>query len=266
MPELHDASVVDGKQGTLRQRIDELAPWFHNLRIQGMQTAPHHFLGDHPLTKWKGVADAVPQDLSGLSVLDIGCNAGFYSHQMVERGASRVLGLDTDERYLEQARFAAEANGYKIEFRKMSVYELDQLHERFDIVLFLGVFYHLRYPLFALDKVVKKVRGNLLFQTMIRPFPDAIKEITREPEYLFWEQEAFRKPEFPRMHFIERAFAEDATNWWIPNVAAVEAILRSAGLKLLARPEEETWWCAIETATRNGRSLQEAELAGELWA
>jgi tRNA (mo5U34)-methyltransferase len=74
-----------------------------------------------------------------------------------------MLGIDSDEPYLAQARFAAEANGLEIEFRKMSMYQLDALEETFDIVLFLGVFYHLRYPLFALDNVVKKIGGICSF-------------------------------------------------------------------------------------------------------
>jgi tRNA (mo5U34)-methyltransferase len=82
--------------------------------------------------------------------------------EVAKRGAARVLEIDSDEPYLAQARFAAEANGLEIEFRKMSMYQLDALEETFDIVLFPGVFYHLRYPLFALDNVVKQFRRNLL--------------------------------------------------------------------------------------------------------
>jgi tRNA (mo5U34)-methyltransferase len=250
---------------SLRQRIDELGPWFHNLRIQGEQTAPEHFLGDYPSVKWSRIARAVPSDLKGMSVLDIGCNAGFYSHEMKKRGAGRVLGIDSDEDYLRQARFAAEIQGYDIEFRKMSVYQLDEIEEQFDLVLFLGVLYHLRYPLYALDKVVKRVRGHLLFQTMIRPSRDGIREISPAPEYDFWEENAFRDPDFPGMRFIERTFAGDCTNWWIPNVAGAEAMLRSTGLEIVARPEEETWWCAPAETRRRGRYIQDSELAGEVW-
>ena len=250
----------------LREAIDALGPWFHNLDIRQVPTAPDHFLGDYPRAKWGRFAHTIPADLTGMTVLDIGCNAGFYSQEVAKRGAARVLGIDSDERYLKQARFAAEANGLEIEFRQMSVYQLDALKETFDIVLFLGVFYHLRYPLFALDKVVKKIRGNLLFQSLIRPFPDEIEVTAREDEYDFWEQAVFEeKMDFPRMHFIERRFADDPTNWWLPNVACAEAMLRSAGLEILSRPEEETWWCAPTEVKRGGRYLQDAELAGEVW-
>ena len=91
-------------------------------------------------------------------MLDIGCNAGFYSVELKSRGASRVLGVDVDDRYLTQARFVASVLGLEIEFEKRSVYDVDQIAGQFDYVLFMGVFYHLRYPLLALDKVIKKGR------------------------------------------------------------------------------------------------------------
>ena len=63
----------------IRDRVAALGPWFHNLDLNGVKTAPDHFLGDYPAVKWRHFADAISADLSGKSVLDIGCNAGFYS-------------------------------------------------------------------------------------------------------------------------------------------------------------------------------------------
>src|SRR5579884_897714 len=89
----------------IERRVRELGQWFHNLDLGGVQTAPEHFLGDYPAIKWQGFAHAIPEDLSGKSVLDIGCNAGFYSLEMKRRGAARVVAMDSDETYLAQARF-----------------------------------------------------------------------------------------------------------------------------------------------------------------
>src|SRR5690349_23181339 len=116
----------------IRRRVAELGDWFHNLDLSGVQTAPEHFLGDYPRIKWRHFAHAIPADLSGKSVLDIGCNAGFYSLEMKRRGASRVVGIDSDPRYLAQARLAVEISGLDIELRQLSVYDLEQLGERFD--------------------------------------------------------------------------------------------------------------------------------------
>ncbi|WP_375392774.1 DUF1698 domain-containing protein, partial [uncultured Sphingomonas sp.] len=108
---------------TLREKVTALAPWFHNIDLgEGVVTAPDHFLGDYPRFKYARFADALPTDLSGKSVLDIGCNAGFYSVEMARRGAARVVGIDEDERYLAQARLVADTLGFpQIEFRRLSV-------------------------------------------------------------------------------------------------------------------------------------------------
>ncbi|TIS05474.1 MAG: DUF1698 domain-containing protein, partial [Mesorhizobium sp.] len=116
----------------------------------------------YPLVKWQKFADAIPADLSGKSVLDIGCNAGFYSIEMKKRGADRVLGIDFDVDYLTQARFAAEIAECDIEFRQLSVYDVGALSETFDIVLFMGVLYHLRHPLLALDLIREHVARDLM--------------------------------------------------------------------------------------------------------
>src|SRR5919201_886648 len=167
----------------LRERIEALGPWFHNMELGGIETAPNHFLGDYPAVKWRAFADAVPHSLAGKTVLDIGCNGGFYSIEMKKRGAERVLGVDSDDEYLAQARFATEVTGLNIEFRKLSVYDVGALGERFDVVLFMGVFYHLRHPLLALDLIHEHVAKDLLvFQSLQRGSAqiDAI-----EPDYEF---------------------------------------------------------------------------------
>jgi len=225
----------------LRREADALGPWFHNIDLGGVWTAPDHFLGDYPGLKWRRFASALPADLTGKSVLDIGCNGGFYSIEMKRRGASRVLGLDSDERYLAQARFAASHLGHDIEFRKLSVYDVGALAERFDVVLFMGVLYHLRHPLLALDLIHEHVAGDLLvFQSMLRGSSQV------EPvadDYDFWDMDQFERPGYPRLHFVEHSYAHDWTNWWIPNRAGMEAMLRASGFTIEIRPEAEVYLC-----------------------
>jgi tRNA (mo5U34)-methyltransferase len=225
----------------IRQRIEELGDWFHNLELAGVQTAPDHFLGDYPRIKWQRFSASIPEDLSGKSVLDVGCNAGFYSIQMKRRGADRVVAIDTDEKYLAQARFAAKVSNVEIEFRNLSVYEVADLHEQFDLVLFMGVLYHLRHPLLALDLLHEHVVADLLVaQSLLRGSKETMKV---PPDFPFWEQEIFQNEAFPRMYFVEHKFAQDPTNWWIPNRACFEALLRSAGFTILDHPEEEVFIC-----------------------
>lgn len=232
----------------IRRQVAALGPWFHNIDLHGVLTAPSHFLGDYPAVKWRRFAEVVPSSLKGKTVLDIGCNAGFYSMEMKRRGADRVLGLDSRDEYLAQARFAAEVSGLDVEFRNLSVYDVGKLGEKFDLVIFMGVLYHLRHPLLALDLIYEHVASDLmLFQSMQRgsdhatPFQD---------NYDFWTTEPFERDDFPKMHFIEHRYADDPTNWWIPNRNCVEAMLRSSGFVVAAHPEPEVYLC------RRGRRPQ----------
>lgn len=234
----------DKVHADVAEQIAALGPWFQNMELHGIPTAPEHFLGDYPRIKWQRFSDRLPSDLSGRSVLDIGCNAGFYSLEMKRRGAARVLGIDFDEDYLAQARYAADANGLSIEFRTMSVYDIDHLGETFDIVLFMGVLYHLRHPLLALDLIRQSTGCKLMvFQSMLRG-SDEITPVA--PDYPFEAISHFDRPGAPKMFFVEHEYSHDCTNWWIPNKAGVEAMLRSAGFRILENPENEVYLCTID--------------------
>ncbi len=227
---------------SIPQAIANLAPWFHNLHLpDGTQTAPEHFLGDFPRFKWEQLAPHLPEDLAGWKVLDIGCNAGFYSFELAKRGA-RVTGIDLDPHYLAQANWARSQFGLeeRVAFKQMQVYDLAQVEETFDLVLFMGVFYHLRYPLLALDIVAQKVKGLLVFQTLTLPGTEVWEDTSDRPIH---DREALHQPGWPKMAFIEDRFSGDPTNWWIANHAAVEAMLRSSGLRVLNYPGDEIYLC-----------------------
>ncbi|NOG69033.1 TIGR04290 family methyltransferase [Roseicella sp. DB1501] len=243
----------------VRRRAEALGAWFHNLDLGGVRTAPDHFLYDYPANKFRHFAHAIPADLSGRSVLDIGCNGGFYALEMKRRGAARVVGIDSDERYLAQARFAAEVTGLEIEFRRLDVYDVAALGERFDLVLFMGVLYHLRHPLLALDLIHEHVAGDLLlFQSMQRgakePAPVA-------EDYGFAETAVFDAPGYPKLHFVEHRYAHDPSNWWVPNAACSAAMLRSAGFAILSRPEEEVYLCRRAAAPWGAAAVYPAKEA-----
>ncbi len=221
--------------------VAALAPWFHNLHLpSGAQTAPDHPLGDFPAFKWAALARALPEDLRGLRALDIGCNAGFYSFELARRGAD-VVAIDHDPHYLRQARWAAERFGLaeRIELRRMGVYDLARLHETFDLVLFMGVLYHLRHPLLAIDVVAERTAGTLVLQTLTVPGPHP----TGEPpaDVAFRERRVLREQWWPHMAFVENRLADDPTNWWVPTPSAVVAMVRSTGFDLVAEPDREVW-------------------------
>ncbi len=232
--------VNEGASAT-EAEVRALGEWFHNLCLNGVETAPHHFLGDYPRIKWERFAHALPEDLHGKTVLDVGCNGGFYSIEMKRRGADRVVAIDVDERYLEQARYAARVSGVSVEFANLDVYHVRDLGEKFDLVLFLGVLYHLRHPLLALDLLHEHVvRDMLVVQSMQRGSND-LRQL--EDDYPFSERHIFDAPGYPKLHFVERSYAGDCTNWWVPNRACLAAMLRSSGFQIVAHPEEEVYVC-----------------------
>ncbi|MCW8196139.1 TIGR04290 family methyltransferase [Proteobacteria bacterium 005FR1] len=245
------------------QEVAAKAPWFHNLHLpDGTQTAPDHFLGDFPAYKWQELEPALPANLDGWTALDIGCNAGFYSIELARRGA-QVTAIDSNPHYLEQARWAAPQFGVedKIEFRQQQVYELAQDDERYDLVLFLGVLYHLRYPLLALDIVSRKAKNLMCLQTMTMPGEDVFSPgdgLTLEDRHLMLE------PGWPKMSFIEGSLADDPTNWWAPNHACVEAMLRSCGMDVLSRPGTEFYLCKPSHMASTTRELNAEELNAAL--
>ena len=168
-----------------------------------------------------------------------------------------MLGIDHDPHFLTQARWAAAQLGVsdQVELRQMDVYDLARLREEFDVVLFLGVLYHLRYPLLGLDLVAEKVRGTLVLQTLTAPVT-ATREV---PDDLPFEQrEQLADPAWPSMSFIEHRLADDPTNWWAPSPAAVEGMVRSTGLRVVDRPGYEIWVCERDAPSAHSSELDRA--------
>ena len=258
MRTLQSMGTGAASDGTGRE-IAALAPWFHNLHLpSGHQTAPDHPLGDFPAFKWAQIETHLPPGLAGKSVLDIGCNAGFYSFKLAERGAD-VLAIDSDEHYLEQARWAArrlDPDGH-VEFKQTTVYDLARVDDSFDLILFLGVLYHLRHPLLAIDAVAERLRGTLVFQTLTMP---GDPPQTAPADLSIDERDALAGPGWPRAAFIEHRLAGDPTNWWAPDDACVKAMLRSAGLRVSATPGHEIYVCEREPRSDHGRTARLAEL------
>ncbi len=241
-------SFRQGSRTAQEHELSQLDPWFHNIHLpNGVETAPHHPFGDFPAFKWEAIAPHLPADLKGWSVLDLGCNAGFYSFELAKRGAA-VDAVDSDLHYLKQGSWAAKKLGLadRVTFRQKQVYELADEATSYDLVWFMGVFYHLRYPLLGLDILAQKTRQLMVFQSLSLG-GEASSDL---PENLLYEERhRLAAPDWPRMAFIEKRFAGDPTNWWVPGAATVEAMLRSSGFSSIRPIADETWLC--QPAERN---------------
>jgi tRNA (mo5U34)-methyltransferase len=149
----------------------------------------------------------------------------------------------------------------EIEFAEMSIYDVAALREQFDVVLFLGVLYHLRHPLLALDLIRGHVvRDLLVCQSMQRGDP---REEPLEEDYPFSEKAVFERPGFPRLSFIEHSYSGDPTNWWVPNRACTAAMLRSAGFRIAANPEEEVFVCRAAHASAASGAVYPARIRSD---
>jgi tRNA (mo5U34)-methyltransferase len=213
----------------------------------------------------------VPGDLSGASVLDVGASNGGFSFAAERRGAERVLALDLPPIGYCGIDRLGELLGSKVEYLQASVYELPELvHERFDLVFFFGVLYHLRHPLAALDALRRLTRGRVLIETAV-----CDGEVGR------------RLARLPLARFYPEAELDgDPTNWFAPTVAGLLAWCESSGLEPalraqwppgplargVFRAESERWWRAAARARGAARrcvvEAVPAERAGEAasWA
>lgn len=194
----------------LRRRVAEVN-WFHSIDLGDGLVTPGRDNNPRRLEQMR-----LPADLSGRTVLDIGAWDGFYSFDAERRGAQRVLATDsfswqvrgqgTGKRGFELAR---EALGSAVEDRDIDVMDLSPEEVgTFDVVLFLGVLYHLRHPLLALERVAAVTGDLLILETEVD------LALARRPAMAFYPGQELR---------------DDWTNWWGPNPPAVVAMLRAVG-------------------------------------
>ena len=160
----------------IRERIAEFDAgigWYQDIDLgNGIHTKSRRIYGediDHPRKRWSEVEPAVPADLTGKAVLDIGCNAGYICFEALRRGASRVVGIDLKQEYVDQANFCAEVLGADVDFKVMSIYDLKQLGETFDLVFCVGILYHCADILPAVESVSAVASDLLVVETAIEP-------------------------------------------------------------------------------------------------
>ena len=204
--------------------LKRLEPWFHRIDLgNGLFTKTESVSGepaDHPAGVWRTISKCLPQDLTGKTVLDVGCNAGFYSIEAKRRGAQRVLGVDGQRQHVRQASFVRQVLGLDIEYRRINVYDLTSHRVgEFDVVLALGLLYHLKHLVLAIENLYEVTGDLLIIETAIMPparTPDPFEHM------------------LGRLHplvYIDNPpqAKEQVFNWFLPSVSALEALLRNTG-------------------------------------
>jgi tRNA (mo5U34)-methyltransferase len=195
----------------LRRRVHSRA-WFHRIDLGRGLITPGI---DNTPDKLRRVR--LPRRLRGLSVLDIGAYDGFFSFECERRGAARVVAADhycwtyggmASKEGFELARAALRS---RVEDVLLPVEDLSPAAAgTFDLVLFLGVLYHAPDPLLYLRNARSVCRGRLILETHI---------------------DALDYPQPAAVFYPSTALNNDASNFWGPNPAAVEAMLRECGFR-----------------------------------
>jgi tRNA (mo5U34)-methyltransferase len=222
------------EESLLKERVQKLGPWFHKVDLgNGVTTKTESVFGepaDHPLTTWEYVKRVLPEDLKGKSVLDIGCNGGFYAAEAAKRGG-QVLGVEAKGHHVAQAQFVNEVLGLDMRFRKGSLYDLNPAVDgQFDLVLCLGVIYHLKHLVAGIERLFLMTRDQLILETAI-----ACDENLKTVEsFHFADNERSLHPLF----FVENPIDsnEAAFNWFLPTAPCVQALLRSVGFVDVSEP------------------------------
>ncbi len=195
----------------LKRRVAEIQ-WYHSIDLGHGIVTPGYDPSPSRLPKIR-----MPDDLTGMTVLDVGAWDGFFSFEAERRDAKRVVSVDSycwsGEGWGTKAGFelAREVLGSQVEDREIEVLDLSpETVGVFDLVLFLGVLYHMRHPLLALERAASVTGKQLILETHV----DLLG--LRRPAMAFYPGEELSR---------------DPSNWWGPNPEAVQAMLKDVGFR-----------------------------------
>jgi len=214
--------------------IEDFPSWYHKIKLPDGTVTPGWFPPRDDLIEWYGL----PEDLGGKTVLDIGAFDGFWTFLSLERGAHQVIAIDDwSDRIMEYGSadhypwdtfdFCREKLGYKAprcQRYTSSIYDVESVvspNLTFDIILFLGTIYHLRYPLLALDTIAKLCKpGTELYveSAVCDQYSPYLRN--QSPNY-----EGRCVMEF----YPSDQLGKRNTNWWAPNIQCLVNMMASAG-------------------------------------
>lgn len=196
-------------------KIKELGPWFHQIEVEpGVWTrdiapSPGPQPVNHPHDRWKIISQTLPEDMSGMSVLDAGCAEGYFAIEMAKRGA-HVRAIDSSKKMIQRLDWVIQAlelnslNTYVMPIETLSPVDV------YDMIFFIGTLYHLKSPLQGLE-ILAPLADTLYIET-------AVAE--GEEPYLWF------KPPQPGVHQIPK---------WFPTWSCVEQMLEYVGFQNIER-------------------------------
>jgi tRNA (mo5U34)-methyltransferase len=227
------------RKDEIKSRVAEVRNWYHKIDLGHGVVTPGY---SH---SWEFDRLNLP-DLSGRSVLDVGCWDGFFSFECEKRGAEKVLATDhVAWTYADGMRGflnAREILGSEIEYKDIDVFDISpETVGTWDIVLFLGVLYHLKNPMLALERLARVTKSLLVVEShiLVMPYSDDV------PLMAFYETNELNR---------------DSSNWWGPNIECLSGMARSAGFELAELQATTTG-----NRERGGYRPRRRELLRQLW-
>ncbi|HZR83354.1 MAG TPA: DUF1698 domain-containing protein [Candidatus Binatia bacterium] len=233
--------------------VAALGGWYQRIYLgRGVYTLDWPHPAYHE-TVWDALSRALPADLAGASVLDVGTNAGYFALQAKRRGAGRVLGIEPDPRYLAQAELCRRVWQSGVEYRALAAEQLGTIAESFDVVLFTGILYHLKGPLTVLEDVGRLCRDAIVVETEVIPEHRANRVRVRLGA---GDRLRVRTCRSGLMKLVEGdELNGDPSNWWVPDTACVAGMLRAAGFRHVSTPCYPERTRLLIVATKQERSL-----------
>jgi tRNA (mo5U34)-methyltransferase len=228
------------------RRIGQVEHWYHRIPITPDITTPGAQDTETMLTQV-----GIPEDCTGMRVLDIGARDGFFSFEVERRGAVDIVALDNVPPDKTGFSVAKDLLGSRVEYVTDNVYNLSvERFGRFDMILFFGVLYHLRHPLLALDRIwdVSNQGARLYVESHM------IDEGLVDSDGGFHRLDTLNEHllGLPLVEFFPgRMLAGDFTSTWAPNKVALIGMLESCGFDVT-----DTWLLSF----RGGASAVAREL------
>jgi tRNA (mo5U34)-methyltransferase len=224
--------------------------WYHRIYLgNGIYTMPPTLAEQ----LWALLKPTFPTDLKAATMLDVGCNAGFFSILAKLRGAGRILGIEFFNMFFEQAEYIRKIWQMDIEYRLMDAHDIGKIDEQFDLVMFAGILYHLKNPLQVLEDIGQRCRDAVVVETEIIPEDPRNVLMARVGPLGKIELTATTKG---FMKFYERdELNGDGSNWWAPDTECLLGLLRVAGFRYFSRPVYYAPSRVLLIATKNEQSL-----------
>lgn len=193
--------------------VSKVPHWHHKFEVFPGVVTPGTYDPEFLLPKLR-----LPEDMTGLRVLDIGPSDGFFSMKMALRGA-QVTAIDYREKDAHGFGAMEYITGLSFDYRQLNLYDIpyENIGE-FDLVLLLGVIYHLPDMIRALEIVARLCRSRLIVESQYEPDLMPGVAVAR--------------------YYEANTLSNDITNFWVPNKECLYAMLRDTGFKI---NRDERW-------------------------